>query len=79
MAKAKGSPKTGGRQKGTPNKITMSVKDNVIATFERLGGIDGLVAWGEENRTEFYRLYAKLLPVETQVTGALTIVQKVYE
>jgi UV DNA damage repair endonuclease len=79
LAKAKGSPKTGGRQTGTQNKITTTVKDNVIATFERLGGVDGLVEWAEENRTEFYRLYSKLLPIETQVTGAITIVQKVYQ
>src|SRR4051812_41418541 len=26
MAKSKGSPKTGGRQKGTPNKVTVEIK-----------------------------------------------------
>lgn len=76
MAKGK---KTGGRLVGTRNKVTMTVKDNVIAVFERIGGMDALAEWAEENRTEYYRLYAKLLPTETQVTGALTIVQKVYE
>src|SRR5437868_1283740 len=27
MAKAKGSPKTGGRRKGTPNKVTADLQD----------------------------------------------------
>ena len=31
MAKAKGSPKTGGRKKGTKNKITQSVRDKLDA------------------------------------------------
>lgn len=32
MSRAKGSPKTGGRQKGTPNKINLDTK----ATFARI-------------------------------------------
>jgi hypothetical protein len=34
MAKAKGSPKTGGRKKGTPNKITKSVREAILAAFD---------------------------------------------
>lgn len=25
--------------------------------------------WARENRTEFYRIYARLLPVETHLSG----------
>jgi hypothetical protein len=59
--------KTGGRQKGTPNKTTVKVKEAFEAAFEQLGGVDALVTWGQAERSEFYKLYAKLLPV--QVTG----------
>jgi hypothetical protein len=59
--------KTGGRQKGTPNKTTVKVKEAFEAAFQELGGVEALVTWGKAERSEFYKLYAKLLPV--QITG----------
>lgn len=59
--------KTGGRKKGTPNKLSSTVKDNVIAVFDDIGGREDMAEWAKDNRTEFYKLYAKLLP--TEVTG----------
>jgi hypothetical protein len=64
MAKGK---KTGGRVKGTPNHATRqmrSVRDAVKVAFDELGGAEGLAAWGRANRTEFYKLAARLIPVE---------------
>ncbi len=66
----KGNPRgnpniaTIGRKKGTPNNITNLVKHSIIDAFRALGGLDGFVQWGKENRTEFYKIYAKLLPAE---------------
>jgi hypothetical protein len=59
--------KTGGRQRGTPNKMTAVAKDAVSLAFEGLGGVPALIAWAKDNRTEFYRLWIRLLPL--QVTG----------
>ena len=60
--------KTGGRKKGTPNKQTKEVKQNLIEAFEKLGGLDGMVDWASknqgENLGEFYKLWVKVLPVE---------------
>ena len=56
--------KTGGRQKGTPNKSTAAVKAALLKAFSKLGGVPALVAWGKDNRGEFYKLWAKLLPTE---------------
>lgn len=56
-----------GREKGVPNKTTVAVKAALTAAFEELGGVPALVKWGKENETEFYKLWAKLLP--TEVTG----------
>jgi hypothetical protein len=58
---AKGT-KTGGRKAGTPNKVTFTVKENVIAVFDQIGGQEQMAEWAMSNRSEFYRLYAKLLP-----------------
>lgn len=35
--------------------------------FELIGGVSRLAVWALENQTEFYKLYAKLLPSGTQV------------
>lgn len=62
-----GPPKgvrVGGRQKGTPNKTTASVKAALEEAFVTLGGVPALAIWGADNLTEFYKLYAKLLPVQ---------------
>jgi hypothetical protein len=67
---AKGQ-KTGGRTKGTPNKITQTAKDAIAMAAEQLGGADRLVAWAQEepqNERVFWgTIYPKLLPL--QVTG----------
>ena len=56
------------RPKGSPNKIGAGVKSNVIGVFEKIGGRDAMAAWAKENLTEFYRLYARLIPSETLTT-----------
>jgi hypothetical protein len=61
--------KTGGRVAGTPNKLSLSVKDNVIGVFEALGGADHMKRWAEENPNQFYNIYAKLLPLQLQGGG----------
>jgi hypothetical protein len=63
-----GSPRVGGRQKCTPNKLTASVRMAVIDAFEKLGGVDYLVKIGTEEPKTFVMLLAKILP--TQVEGA---------
>lgn len=60
---AKGQ-KTGGRTKGTPNKATAAVREALLIGFDKVGGMKAFTAWGKENQTEFYKLWAKLLPQE---------------
>jgi hypothetical protein len=71
--------KFGGRKKGTVNKFSGIARDNVATVFSQIGGVDRMAAWAEENLTEFYKHYAKLIPV--QVTGenggAITLAIKV--
>lgn len=66
MARAKGTAKTGGRVAGTPNKMTTSAKEAFQAAFEQIGGMHGLAVWAARNPTEFYKLYARLIPVDLQ-------------
>jgi hypothetical protein len=57
-----------GSRKGCPNKVGTQVKENVMAVFVRLGGTAAMAEWAQENKTEFYRLYARLLPSEVTAT-----------
>ena len=71
-----GSPKgvrQGGRKKGTPNKTTTTVKEALQKAFKDLGGVGALTQWAKGEPTEFYKLYAKLLPKELEVSGSLTV------
>lgn len=67
-----GTPRAGGRQKGTPNKLTTLAKDAIAHAAEGLGGTQRLIAWAksdEQNERVFWgQIYTKLLPL--QVTGA---------
>lgn len=58
--------KTGGRQKGTPNKTTVAVKEALADAFDQLGGVSSLVEWGKGNPDEFYKLWVKMLPAEVK-------------
>lgn len=59
-----GTPKSGGRKKGTPNKLNATAKENIQCVFTRLGGTAAMAEWAKENKTEFYKLYGRLLPHE---------------
>jgi hypothetical protein len=61
--------KTGGRQKGTPNRQTALLKDAILqAAIKTGGGKDGLVKYlrerAEENPAAFMTLLGKVLPMQ---------------
>lgn len=76
MAKGK---KTGGRTKGVPNKTTTAAKEAFSLAFEGIGGVSALIEWAEENRSDFFKLYARLIPVELsgEVKARITVVDDV--
>lgn len=57
-----------GRPKGAPNKVTASIRQALVAAFEKLGGVKSLVAWGKANPNEFYKLWGRMAPTEVAVT-----------
>lgn len=67
-----------GRPPGSQNKTTVSVKAAFEQAFDEMGGAASLVQWGREQPTEFYKLYAKLLPVQVNADmkhqGSISIV-----
>ena len=53
-----------GRPKGVPNKSTAKVKEALALAFEGIGGVKTLKSWAMDNPTEFFKLWAKMLPQE---------------
>jgi len=64
MARGK---KTGGRQKGTPNRHTVAAKDAISLAAEGLGGTERLIEWAKEDpaneRVFWGTVYPKLIPL----------------
>lgn len=71
-----GGPKTGGRQAGTPNKTTATLKQAILLAADQAGadmnGKDGLVGYcrflAVNEPKSFANLLGKVLPM--QMTGA---------
>lgn len=60
-------PKTGGRAKGTPNKITTQLRDMILGALDDVGGQQYLAQQAKLNPGPFMTLLGKVLP--TQLTG----------
>lgn len=63
MARPKGQPKLGGRQKGTPNKLTADLKGMILQALDNKGGVKYLMEQASENPTAFLSLVGKVLPM----------------
>lgn len=72
-----------GRRKGSKNKLTTTAREAFVYAFQQVGGGEALACWAKANLTEFYKLYARLIPVEHVGEGGdgpiQTVVKHVYE
>jgi hypothetical protein len=59
---AKPGERRGGRQKGTPNKLTTNIKAAIALAFNEAGGHEYLVGLAENHPQAFCALLAKLVP-----------------
>lgn len=65
-------PPTSGRTKGTPNKVTVSVREAVVEAFHKAGGAKYLETVAQNDPRTFCALVSKLIPqdVRAELTGA---------
>jgi hypothetical protein len=65
----------GGRQRGTPNKLTGDLRAMILGALEDAGGRDYLKLQAFENPAAFMSLLAKALPMQVtgENTGALLV------
>ena len=62
--------KHGGRQKGTPNKMTRQVKEAILAAFDEVGGVSYLVKVAKDDPKTFCSLIGRI--IHTEVNADLT-------
>lgn len=76
MAFKKGDkkPENSGRKEGTPNALTRTVKETVLAVFNELQNdpTANLVSWAKSEPTEFYKIASKLIPMDVSASVQLT-------
>jgi len=71
-----------GRTKGTPNKMSLAVKEVIESCAERLGGLERMVEWvkeDKENERIFWSsMYMKLLPlhIKSDGTGLVVVISR---
>ena len=58
------------RRKGVPNKITASVKEMILLTLTRAGGVDYLLRQAEAEPKAFLSLVGRILPLEVSGPNA---------
>ena len=68
MGRPKGTAKTGGRQKGTPNKLTGELKEMILEAANRAGGEGGAAHYlhtqALANPNAFMSLLGRVLPLQ---------------
>ena len=64
MPRRKGTPKTGGRKRGTPNKATKTIREAWVEAFNLVNERIPLHEWGAANPEKFYPLATKLIPID---------------
>lgn len=63
----KGIPKTGGRTKGTPNKLTKTIREAIEESFEQVGGADYLAQMAISEPASYMTLLGKVLPAHMNI------------
>src|SRR5215475_7766179 len=62
-----GRPKTGGRRKGSRDRIATALLEAIAKDFEQFGG-EAIIIARKERPVEYLRVVASLLPREFEVT-----------
>jgi len=70
MAKGR---KTGGRQPGSPNRMTRELREMVLGALDKAGGEDYLIVQSRENAPAFLALVGKCLPKDVNLNAGVKL------
>jgi hypothetical protein len=68
-----------GRPKGSANRATINVKTALHEAFIGLGGVPALIRWGKRNRSEFYRVWVRIAPIDVNVSATTDFARELAE
>lgn len=68
--------KTGGRARGTPNKISGELKAMILGALDECGGQAYFIQQAKENPVAFMTLIGKILPSELSANVAINDMDK---
>lgn len=60
-----------GRRVGSKNKVALEIKQQVLACYERMGGLARFQLWAEKNESQFYHEYCRLAPRDINLTATV--------
>jgi hypothetical protein len=65
-----------GRPPGAINLLSRTAKVNIQQCFVDMGDLPAFVEWAKRNQTQFYQLYARLLPheISSEDCGGVTVI-----
>lgn len=66
----------GGRQKGTPNKVTADLRAAIQQAFNDAGGADYLVGLAESNPAVFCTLLGKIVPAQVEMSLTVDLAER---
>lgn len=69
ISKRGGKREKAGRPLGSPNKLSGTVKENIVQVFDDIGGLSFMADWAKENPNQFFNIYSKLLPLQVSGEG----------
>lgn len=72
-----GTPKTGGRKAGTPNKVTADLKSMILGALDAAGGAKYLQQQATANPASFLTLIGKVLPMQIAGDSTAPLVIKI--
>lgn len=58
-------------RKGSPNNVTAECKQSIMSVYNALGSAEGMLEWAKrnnDNQTEFYKILAKILPKDVDLS-----------
>ena len=70
MTFQKGNP---GKPKGALHTRTIAAKQAVDEVFHNIGGVPTFTAWAENNQNDFYKMFAKSIPVDVSLKSDNTL------
>lgn len=75
MPRPKGLPRTGGRKKGTPNKLTADVREAWLEAVAHAQGkkASSLRQFAEDFPEKFWPATLQLLPKNVELSGKVTL------